>query len=348
MKQFDLNKYIDNLYKLETSLYKQESIRRNLQNNINNINYDKKIIDEYNSQEDLNFSTLDTVKEMAWSYVKSSSPFSNVKRLEEPTKLSYFYEAEIFKSFLGGAVIIFMVSYIGFIVFNGLSVLLAAIPKSILISVTAFAMLCLIYLIRGIVGYTSKVQEIERVNELTKKENEKIIKNNLLLYKERQLQKSNMQKELEFLNTSISETKSLLKQYYDLDIVYYKYRNFTAISSFNEYLKSGLCSELVGHGGAYDVYETQIRMDGILTKLDKIIEKLEQIKQNQHMLYVAIKEANNTSENILREIKNIKDQNIDILNNTCVTAKNSYITACNSQITAQNTEFLKWYQVYRN
>ena len=94
-----------------------------------------------------------------------------------------------------------------------------------------------------------------------------------------------------------------------------------------------------------NIFEEEIRLDRILTKLDIIIEKLEQIKQNQYMLYVAIKDAQNTSENILRELKTIKNQNVDILNQAGVIAENSYITACNSQITAQNTEFLKWYHV---
>ena len=116
------------------------------------------------------------------------------------------------------------------------------------------------------------------------------------------------------------------------------HKNFVAISSFYEYFASGRCSTL---GEAYNKYEEELRLNLIITELDIIITKLEQIKNNQFMLYDAINKSNDTNKKILSTMKSIGNQNDDIM-------RNATITAYNSSITAQNTEYLKWYTFFRS
>lgn len=116
------------------------------------------------------------------------------------------------------------------------------------------------------------------------------------------------------------------------NIIFPKYRNLAAISSFYEYLESGRCTTLEGHEGAYNLFETEIRLNIIITKLDEIIDRLDQISSNQIMLYNAIKQSNDNSQRVYKKILNSLQQ----------TERHAEVIAYNSKITAQNTEFLKW------
>ena len=76
---------------------------------------------------------------------------------------------------------------------------------------------------------------------------------------------------------------------YSLDVIFPKYRNIIAVSSFYEYLLSGRCDKLEG---AYNIFESELRMNLIINKIDDVIKHLEKIEQHQYMLYSAIQENN--------------------------------------------------------
>ena len=71
------------------------------------------------------------------------------------------------------------------------------------------------------------------------------------------------------------------------------------ICSLYEYVCAGRCSALEGHEGAYNLLELEIRMDKIVTQLDRVIQMLGTIQQNQYMVYSAIQDANRQSARIL-------------------------------------------------
>ena len=79
---------------------------------------------------------------------------------------------------------------------------------------------------------------------------------------------------------------------YSLDVIFPKYRNIIAVSSFYEYLLSGRCDKLEGAEGAYNIFESELRMNLIINKIDDVIKHLEKIEQHQYMLYSAIQENN--------------------------------------------------------
>ena len=59
-----------------------------------------------------------------------------------------------------------------------------------------------------------------------------------------------------------------LVSFYSKNIIYPKYRGLVPIAAFYEYFNSGRCDTLTGHEGAYNIYETEIRMNIIIAKLD--------------------------------------------------------------------------------
>lgn len=98
-------------------------------------------------------------------------------------------------------------------------------------------------------------------------------------------------------------TLEVLQQYYGIGIIFPKYRNLNAVCSFYEYFMSGRCSTFTGHEGAYNIFESELRANLILAKLDDILAHLEQIKENQYLLYTAINESNRRINSLISESK---------------------------------------------
>ena len=143
------------------------------------------------------------------------------------------------------------------------------------------------------------------------------------------------EEELRQMDAPLQETQALLARYYDLNIIFPKYRNMVAMTTIYEYFASGRCTELTGPDGAYNLYEAELRQDLIINKLDVIIRQLDQIQQNQYMLYQEMQRTRGVIQDIRKDVK-------DILENTADIAKSSHITALCTQVTAQNTEAIKY------
>jgi len=142
--------------------------------------------------------------------------------------------------------------------------------------------------------------------------------------------------EISKLEEKNNETINLLNAYYDLNIIYPKYRNLIAISSIYEYLLSGKCHELTGPGGAYATYDLESRLDYIIVRLDDVIEKLDQIQNNQYQLYDAINNGFKQSNALLNDIAH----GIDRLETS--QELNTYY----NRITARNSEYFRMVHFY--
>lgn len=137
------------------------------------------------------------------------------------------------------------------------------------------------------------------------------------------------------ISSNYEQTKDILEKLYLLDIIFPKYREMAAMCTIYEYFASGRCSELEGPNGAYNLYESELRQNLIINKLDTIYDNLEIIKNNQYILYREMQETNN-------KLGQISEQLQTIVQNTQEIKEISAITAYCSQITAQNTEALKY------
>lgn len=142
---------------------------------------------------------------------------------------------------------------------------------------------------------------------------------------------------LVYLNNKLDESRHALDQYYSADIIFPKYRNLPALSSLYEYLTTGRCSELTGPNGAYNLYESEARQNTIITKLNIIISQLEQIRDNQYVLYEEVKKINYNTQKIAAEIAQIRGYTYVL---TELTALNTYYTG----IAAQSASAMAFYQ----
>lgn len=135
------------------------------------------------------------------------------------------------------------------------------------------------------------------------------------------------------------QTVTLLNKYYEANVLYSSYQNMAAVCSICEYLKSGKCSELKGHEGAYVLYDNERRLDRIVERLDDIVVQLDQIKASQFMLYSAIQEGNRITNKVLQETyRQTELQEFS--------AKQNAITAHNSEVAARELSMSNWLKVY--
>ena len=152
----------------------------------------------------------------------------------------------------------------------------------------------------------------------------------------------------------LQKTYAARNELYAYDIVFDKYRNPVALSSFYEYLMSGRCSALEGADGAYNIYESEIRANRVIAQLDAVVSSLEDIKHNQYMMYREMCRTNSLLENLnstmdqaLTSIQGIEANTSKIAENSAVIAHNSAITAYYSKVNAELTNALGFMVAYK-
>lgn len=134
------------------------------------------------------------------------------------------------------------------------------------------------------------------------------VKQEIARVRREEKQRDFLQHELDQLVEKNRKSKDILKQLYNMDVVFSKYKYFIAIASFYEYFSSGRCTALEGHEGAYNIFETEVRLDKISTQINHVIAQLEQIKTNQYVIYEAIQESNSTLHSLLKSCGDISSQ----------------------------------------
>lgn len=149
------------------------------------------------------------------------------------------------------------------------------------------------------------------------------------------------------LDKDVAETEELLKktfaarnELYACGVIFEKYRDVVALSSFYEYLMSGRCTKLEGPDGAYNLYESEIRANRVIAQLDQVIDSLEQIKQNQYMMYSAMKQIDNELGQLNNAMSEVLSAAYSIERNTAQTAGNTARIAADSDTIAQNSSVI--------
>ena len=187
------------------------------------------------------------------------------------------------------------------------------------------ALICLFYWHRDTVkdahdekkAYPEKLKEVERKKQNRKQEIE---------YKKKQL--TMLPSVVSKSEQELQQTRDLLKKYYDLGFIYPKSRGMVPVCQIYEYLESGRCFSLLGPGGAYNLYESEVRSNLIISKLDDVISRLDDLSAGQQMLANVIRESNRKIDRLSQSFDRIEE--------------NTAMSAYYSGITAANTDYLAW------
>lgn len=163
-----------------------------------------------------------------------------------------------------------------------------------------------------------------------------------------ELQRQSLLRDISTFEIDRSICAQALAQLYSCNILHPKYRNFVAVSSIYEYFDTGRCSALEGSGGAYDIYERESRLDKIISRLDQALDTLELIRQNQEMLYFAVRDAQGQAEALtsetIRQISSLADRTDAQINRL---AENQRLLEYNTRIAAESAETMKHIVLYK-
>lgn len=138
------------------------------------------------------------------------------------------------------------------------------------------------------------------------------------------------------ISVAWQRAKNNLNKLYSENILFPKYRNFAAVTKLYEYLATGRCNTIQGHGGIYDTYENERLQFAFLENLVEINNKLSRIAETQNLLYQEMREANGTLTKINSSLISIEKTNKQIQKNTAITAE------ATKQI-ATETRWLTWH-----
>lgn len=153
-----------------------------------------------------------------------------------------------------------------------------------------------------------------------------------------------LDQEIQQAEETLRKLAATRAEYYGTNIVFGKYRDMVTLSTFYEYLIAGRCTSLEGTNGAYNLYESELRANLIIAKLSDIVEKLEEIKNNQYTitsllqninrqmasLNASMYEAGKSLDRIDKNTARIAETSEMIAHNTAV---NAYYSKLNAELT---------------
>ncbi len=189
-----------------------------------------------------------------------------------------------------------------------------------------------------------KQNEYNKYYRLRLKEYDDLISRDKERVKKELFQKRSIYPQIKLLLDKYNDSKQCLRKLYDYNIIYPKYQNIIAVASFFEYFDSGRCNQLTGHGGAYDVYENEIKFNRIVNKLDLVIEKLDKIADNQlelaNVLYQANKKIDSLNDSVVRASQQISSS---IENQTAIQSYNAERTQAELNFMNTMNIIYKWH-----
>lgn len=150
------------------------------------------------------------------------------------------------------------------------------------------------------------------------------------------LKESALSKRQEEIQTALMNAKKELRQIYSCNILPDKYRNLTAVVTLYEYLQTGRCNTIQGHGGIYDTYETERIHLAQLQQMVEINQRLSNIEDNQRYICQELRQVNNTLSHISSSLSEIEKTNARIAENTAISAAANQQTAAAAQWMAWN------------
>ena len=257
-------------------------------------------------------------------------------RIKEPP--SFWTNGTILSSIFSVGLFIFGMPFLG----SGL----VDSAKNVTFVSWCIAALLLCYVARAYYLYEKENRKLAEENEKKRQQyieaqeslrivNEQLQKEYVIEYNE-WLQSGNSL--IDSMTTPLNQTQNLLARFYADETIYPKYRTLPALTSIYEYFITGRCDELTGPHGAYNLYEDELRKDTVISQLNTVIENLEQIKNNQYMLYQQVKAIQQNTAVIASELQQIKGYTIQIAE---LSALNAYYAALNER----NTRITMYYHL---
>lgn len=148
-----------------------------------------------------------------------------------------------------------------------------------------------------------------------------------------------LSKRQEDIAQALREAEKNRERLYAENILPTKYRYFSCVATLYEYLATGRCNTIYGHGGIYDTFETERLAIEQLEQLVRMNRTLDTIEFNQRFMMREIQKANSTLSAINNSLKEIEKTNAEIATNTAISAEMNKQTAASAQYMADR---MRW------
>lgn len=161
--------------------------------------------------------------------------------------------------------------------------------------------------------YHRQLENIDQNNQKLKEQYEKALRE---YNAEDNIRQSHIDEYNDMLALSCRIADTLEKEY-SKGIVFPKYHSIVAITMFYEYLVTGRCETLDGINGCYNLYESEVRQNLIISNLSALNGSIDDLRDRQYVLYSNLSSANLRIEALGK----------DILNKAAITAYYSEVSA---------------------
>ncbi len=153
--------------------------------------------------------------------------------------------------------------------------------------------------------------------------------------------------EIQALEECLARSKRHLSQMYSYHVISPDYWNICAVSSFYGYFSKGRTQCLqfnpkTGDQGAYNIYETERRLNKIITNTQEIIKRLDEVINNQYDLAYGLQKAAQRIESLCGSVNSHMNRISNTLNSI---DRCQSVIAYNSEIAARELEFANWMRI---
>lgn len=184
-----------------------------------------------------------------------------------------------------------------------------------------------------------KVDENQLINQVKLKNSNELKMRNDLIIADYNVQLNEARKQ-------VNTAQQNLNRLYSENILSAQYRNMIAVATMYQWLCSGLCTEIYGHGGLFDTYERDKKMGMIISTLGEINDKLDTVISNQNELYNEVVRGNEIAEKTYQSVRNIENNTDRMARDVSQIKVNSNITAMNTARSARMNEYMYYRSLY--
>lgn len=135
---------------------------------------------------------------------------------------------------------------------------------------------------------------------------------------------------------ALKNAKMNRQRFYAENVIPEKYRSLETVATLYEYIDTGRCNTVTGHGGIYDTYETERVQIAQLMQMIRMNDTLDRLENNQRYICRQLANINTKVAQIESSLKDIQKTNAQIARNSAVAAES-----------ARQTEMVVKYQEWR-
>lgn len=289
-----------------------------------------------------------TLKQLEKSYNSLARPRKFIKPQQEVASLG----SEIVHGFETAAPICAILAGIVGLLFNDVGGFWGLITGAFmavvygLIGIVAGGVL--IGTIVGLFFYRSANQKYAQAHQANLEKYGQDVCNDVVRVEAEKMKKKVLGEEIRALRSCYQDSLSRLDEIYEMQILAPEYRNLCAVSSLYGYFASGRTKSLAfnertGDKGAYNLYEEERRMNLILTNMEEILVRLDDIVVTQQELAHGLKNANAKIHMLCTNVNSHMNRVSQSLSSI---ERCQGIVAYNSERTARELEFMNLMRVW--